>query len=449
MLTVPRYALSFQTQTDDSVTLPAVLDRCITQGQSVLIITVQGDLLLWTFLRGVAQIETSTMPQNHEAYCGPSKSRMIPSPPLTRQQVRQSTFMFHPQDTQVFFMTTFGETDPGWILVSEFRDRLCSRVFTYSFTSPMEMITRKSSTWDKLKDYDGILEPSRNPDLMAKKADAHGTYMLLKFRGRIDGTYRLIYVMFNTLTTSFSGRNFEPPLGYDHRSGEPALVWNGQLCLHASRHRPSHPEASYPSPLLVLQSLKTGTSPKEERPGTQWEKDQPEKVTHREDKQDELELRGIQEETLTSTMMQQSETYRTPAVPKKDIVRYQDIARAYPLATDFHSKSGLLYMCSFYGGECSSDGPHVTDCTRCPPVPPSGETVAPRIQLARFPINYFSQGGGEAWQYVQPEAIFGDDDFLIVVTAGDLYTVFAVDPDRKMAKALSSDDSRDIMDIRA
>ncbi|ROW03995.1 hypothetical protein VSDG_00867 [Cytospora chrysosperma] len=171
-------------------------------------------------------------------------------------------------------------------------------------------------------------------------------------------------------------------------------------------------------------------------------------VTHKKDELDELELRGIQEQMLRSTMMQQPETFRTPTAPKKDIVRYQDIARAYPNATDFHYRSGLLYMCSFYGGECNSADPHVTGCTRKPPAPPSGGDIAPRTQLSCFPLNYFPHGGDGDWQDIQPEAIFGDDDFLIVVTARGLCTVFALDPDRAMAKALTEipGGSEDIID---
>lgn len=442
------YARNFLTQTDDSVTLPAALDRCITHGQSVLIITVQGDLLLWTFLREVVQIDTSTQPQDQEAYCGPAKYPFDPCPSLTRQDVRQSKFIFHPEDANIFFIATVHVSDSGWTRVSEFRDKLCSRIFTYNFASPIEMITHTSSTWDRLTDYDGIWKPPLSPDLTAKKADAHGTYMLWEVRARIDDTNRLIYVMFNTLSTSFSARSFETPSKCDYLPGEPALVWNGQLCLHDRHLRTSSAQACHSNPLLVLQSLKPATLPREDRLGTQREKDQSEMVTNKKDKLDELELRVVWKEMLTSTMMQQPETFRTPVAPKKDIVRYQDIARAYPYATDFHYRLGLLYMCSFYGGECNSADPHVTGCTRKPLAPPSGGDIAPRTQLSCFPLNHFPHRGDEDWQDIQPEAIFGDDDFLIVVTARGLCTVFALDPDRAMAKALTEipGGSADIMD---
>ncbi|KUI60650.1 hypothetical protein VP1G_11188 [Cytospora mali] len=121
--------------------------------------------------------------------------------------------------------------------------------------------------------------------------------------------------------------------------------------------------------------------------------------------------------------------------PIKGIVRYQDISRAYPHAADFHSESGLLYMCSFYGGECSFNDPH-TDCTWYSPATQSDDIFAPKIR----PTRYFSYGIGpgddEVWKDVEAEAIFGDDEFLIVITTRGLYTVFAVDGDRGMAKAL-------------
>ncbi|ROW06525.1 hypothetical protein VMCG_04295 [Cytospora schulzeri] len=422
------YAWNHQTQTNDSVTLPATLARCMTQGQSVLMVTVQGELFLWTFQRGVAQVDLSTMPQDREAYCGPSMPPQIPSPPLTKGSVQGATYFFHRLDTQVFFMATYDDDeDPDWIYVYEFRGKLCSRVFTYSFASPIEIITRESSTWDKLGVCDDRFESSAFPDLMAKKADAHGTYVLLVLRGRLDGHLRHLYVMFNTLGTTFSSRLFEPPPDYISRLGDPALVWNGQLYLNAVQLGTLQDQASYPSPLLVLQSLKAGAPPKEMWHITQWKEDQP-KVTPSSIKKDELQLRSIQEQMLTSSLMQQPEACRTSSTPKKDIVRYQDISQAYPHATDIQSYlSGMSYMFSFYGGECSSTGPHTAHCKRSSPATLSGE----------LPFNYVSHTGNEPWRPMHAKAIFGDDDFVVVVSPQeDLYTIFAVDPDRKMAKAL-------------
>lgn len=246
--------------------------------------------------------------------------------------------------------------------------------------------------------------------------------------------------MFNTLSTSFSTQTFEPPTGYES-SGEPPLIWNGQLYVNVPHISTSLPHTFYPSPVLVLQAFNAEATLKGKRTSIQWEENTS-KATPREQRQDELQLREIQGEMLTSSVVQQPETYRTSSAPKKDVVRYQDISRAYPHATDSASYvSGLLYMVSFYGGECTSAGPHATKCTRYLPATPSGETAnASRVESARLPLNYVSHGGDDV--YVR--TIFGDDDFLIIVPVqGDFYTIFAVDPDRKMAKTLieESDDS--------
>lgn len=378
----------------------------------------------------MAEINTTEMPD------------LMPSSSLTRQQVRQSTQFFHPQDSQVFFIATFDETDSaGCLSVYEFRENLCTRIFTLNLECPIEVITHNCSSWNKLGLYDGTWESDHDPDLGAKRADAHGTYHLLEFRERLEGT-QLIYFMFCAFSTSFSARIFEPPPGYDFRLGEPAFIWNGQLYLNASRHSVPYSQILHPSPLLVLQSVEAGTSHRRKRPSTQW-------------KEDERQLSAVQEEMLTSALMPHPGPCRflyghaeKPPTPKKDIVRYQDISRAYPHATDFHSESGLLYMFSLHEGDCTAAGPHNKGCTWYLPAASPERTAAAGTGSLRNPVNCFAHGDDEGWEGAEAEAIFGDDDFLIVVSTQDSYTVFAVDADRKMAKALieGPNDSEDVMD---
>lgn len=400
----------------------------------MIIVTVQGDLLLWRFQGGVTQIDASTMPQDQRSYYGPTEPSLVPSPPLTPEDVRNSTQFFHPKDERVFFLATYHEKDPDWICVYLFRDNTCSRVFTYSFTCPFEMITRESSSWETLGVYDGRMENS-HAHLAAKKSDSHGTQVLLRLRGKLDGVYRHIYVMFNALNTEFSARMFEPPPGYE-TAGEPPLLWNEQLYVSASNLSTSLPHTFYPSPVLVLRPSKTEPPLQAERTGTQCGEIKPTKVTPWEQSRDELELREIQEELLTSSVMQQPVTCRTSAAPpKKDMVRNQDIVRAYPhVAESCSYVEGLHYMCSFYGDECTSAGPHDPKCTRCLSAAPSwGNGNASAAEPARGPLNHVGRGGNG----VLVGTIYADDDFMTIVPlSGTFYTIFAVDPDRKMAKAL-------------
>lgn len=443
LMAVPRHAWNHQTQTTCNIMLPATLDECITHGQSVLIATVQGDLLLWTFSHGVVQVDINTIPLDREENHGPAEHSSVPIPPLTQEdlQLRQATYFLHPRDEQVFFVATYHEMDPDWICVYEFTGKTCSRVFRYSFSCPFEIVTRGSSSWETLGVYHGRLEKS-HAHFAAKTADSHGTHVLLGLRGRLDGTYRHIYVTFNTLTKTFSAQMFEPPPGYESLSGEPPLVWNGQLCVNVSHLSTSLPHTFYPSPVLVLQPSRTETPLGGKRTSAQWGVTKPKKAASWKQREDELRLREIQEEMLTSSVMQQPDTHPMFSTPKKDVVRHQDVLRAFPRATDAYSYvSGLLYMFSFYGDQCTSAGPHATNCTRCLPATPSGGTVASsRMESKQLPLNYVSHGGDD----VQVRTIFADDDFMVIVPVrGDFYTIFAVDPDRRMAKALieSSDET--------
>ncbi|KUI73892.1 hypothetical protein VM1G_09407 [Cytospora mali] len=145
-------------------------------------------------------------------------------------------------------------------------------------------------------------------------------------------------------------------------------------------------------------------------------------------------LRGlVQIDTAARPKNQQA--HREMPAPIMGIVRYQDISRAYPHAADFVSESGLLYMCSFYGGGCSFNSSH-TDCTWYSPAAQSNDVFTPKIRSTRHYGYDSGPGDDEAWKSIEAEAIFGDDEFLILITNRGLYTVFAVDADRGMAKVL-------------
>ncbi|KAK7748089.1 hypothetical protein SLS53_001341 [Cytospora paraplurivora] len=345
-----RYARDFKTQTDDSVNLPASLEECVTQGRSVIITTKQGGLLLWTFLCGMVQIDTNSMPRNPEAYYGAPEGQPVPIRPLTTREVRRSGNFFHPEDSKVFFLATDDEGKLGCLRVYEFRNMLCSRVFTYNVAHIFEM-----------PPYEAWVRTT----VAAEKVDAHGTYALLGFQGKLDGIPQIIHVVFNTLSTSFSTLSFAPCPEF----GAPNTLWNDTAIYF---------------------------------------------------KEEQDELRAMQEEILTDASKHQRRHDRTingyagQTPTPRDIVRYQDLSREYPHATDFHDEWGLLYTCSFFKG-------------------------ADRRQL---------HGTSFSFSY---DRLFCDDDFLIVVSYYGVYTVFAVDADRKMSKAWLQGlvDSQDKMDTRA
>ncbi|ROV95785.1 hypothetical protein VPNG_08777 [Cytospora leucostoma] len=366
------YARDFGTQTDDSVNLPASLEKCVTQGRSVIITTKQGDLLLWTFLSGMVQMDTNTMPRNPEAYRGPPQGQTVPIRPLTTREVRRSSNFFHPEDSKVSFLATQNDEE---LRVYEFRNMLCSRIFTYNAEHIFE-----------IPPYGAWVTSA----VAAEKVDAHGTYALLSFHGKVDGVLRIIYVVYNTLATSFSTLSFAPC----PERGVPNTLWNGQLYLHAGDH-------PHESRLCVLQSVEAAVPLKCKRRSAKSVEEVLDTAVYFKKAQDEL--RTMQDEILTGASKNQrhdrtinGDAGQTP-IPR-DIVRYQDLSREYPHATDFHDDWGLLYTCSFFKG-------------------------ADRRQL---------HGTSFSFSYDQ---LFADDDFLIVVSHYGVYTVFAVDADGKLSKA--------------
>ncbi|KAJ0124880.1 hypothetical protein J7T55_006223 [Diaporthe amygdali] len=374
------YAWDVRSQAVDRVTLQNAPYKCFTRYRSVVIVTKSGDLLLWSFGHGLTDIDTA-MPQNEGSYGGPAKPDQIPRAPLSTFEIHDSKVMFHPRDEDVFYLATFEERNisPDDFLllwVYEFKSTRCHRIFICR-------VPRVEFCWAALR------------------ADAHGTYHLLNQQVKTDSGGQLSCITFNTLSNSFGHLLFQTPFDTDL---DVSFVWNNHLIF---RHFATVFSDTRPCPLVANEAL-----------------------------------RGATENMITSATC--AGTVRSPfspakplqaafdtleqGTPKNDIARIQDIAQRYPLISDLGAATNLSYTLSFYGGQCNWEGLHVRDCPRSSDPPP--------LEQHLYPINYFDHNALQQNDSGKSMVVFCDDDFLVVVTNPDLYTVFAVDEDGKIAEAM-------------
>lgn len=386
-----RYAWDLVSRAFDRVTLQSPPNACFTKYRSAVIVTESGGLLLWSFGHGLANIDLA-MPKDEAKYRGPAKPKQIPRTPLSYYERRFAKVIFHPRDEDVFFVATIDdrifEPDVYVLLwVYEFSNKRCCRIFTYE-------VPPERRHWN---------------DFGVQEVDAHGTYQLLEQDNPTDDFYHMSCVTFNTISKSFGALRFQTPV---KARREVSLVWNGHLVLGGAS-----PEKSTvrPRPLVAL-----GQPPNPHRLQTGSD------IVFMSETPD-----SAMENGMTSVAYQGSSVIDVPraaieaseqGTPKYDVIRAPDVS---PSTSCIGAGIGLRYMLSFFGGQCNWEGFHARDCSSSSGLQPSDGPL--------YPLNYFGQGefsyswGGGA------SAIFGDDDFLLVVNSKNYYTVFAVDEDGKIA----------------
>lgn len=399
-----RYAWDLISHAFDRVTLQNPPYRCFTRYRSVVIVTHSGELLLWSFGHGLANIDMA-MPQDEGEYRGPEKPEQTPRVPLSAYEIQNSRVIFHPRDEDVFFMATFDERvlnpDVSLLLwVYEFREKRCCRVFTYG-------VPPERRHWIVFGD---------------QKVDAHGTYQLLEQEQHGDDGVRVSGFTFNTVSKSFRALRFHEPITANRdpitASREVSLVWNDHLVLAQAMPEKSRVR---PCPLMVIgrpphpHGLAAGSdiALESQTPGRAME----------------TMMTSVSREFVDSNEARAAIEASEQGNPKHDVIRARDVSH---LTSDIGAGIGLRYMLSFFGGHCNWEGFHARDCPRSSGLQYSDGRL--------YPINYFAQSVAQSAQNRLPGdwgghalAIFGDDDFLVVINSNDYYTVFAVDEDGKIA----------------
>lgn len=375
---IVRYAWDLRSRAVDRVTLQNLPSKCFTRHYTVVIVSQSGELLLWSFGRGVANIDTA-VPQ-HEDYRGLARQRYLLRRPLSNFELHNLAVLFHPTDQDVFFLATFDDRrlHPGDLWVCEFRNKRCCRIFTYT------------------------VPPERHLSVIfrARMIDSHGTYQLLEHEAPNENGVQLSGVTFNTISKSFRASIFQAP---DDSESEKCLIWNDQLVL-----RYADPEASNirRCPLLVIGPPPSPGSPKavsDAVPGDQSLKRAMESMMTF-----GASLGIFENNVVTSNQLRTMIPALEQGKPKHDIIRSPGISDSIP---GLCSAVGLRYVLLFFGGQCNWGGEHIRDC------PGASGLPSP---------------------FTGAEAILGDDDFLVIVTDRNYYTVYAVDEDGRIGEAMRS-----------
>lgn len=380
--------------------------RCFTKYRSIVIVTQSGELLLWSFGHGLTKIDM-TMPQGESDNRGTAEPEQTHRAPLSAFEIQNSRVMFHPRDEEVFFMATFDDRslkpeESLLLWVYEVRNKQCCRAFTYSV--PPEK--RHYIIFD------------------AQKIDAHGTYQLLTQDNPNDDGIHISCVTFNTMSKSFGISRFQAPRDTDRGI---SLVWNNQLIL---RHYDPLESRLRPSSLLAIGQLP-------EHRGSRLAPDVTDKGRALESAVESLVMSVLSPKVLDTNVisiqqLQMAIAASKRARPKDDVVRAPDISPFMPGLSA--AVVGLRYVLSLFGDRCNWKGPHVRACPQCPDPTTSERPL--------FPINECFRSSLAERQGGRVVAILGDDEFLVVVTNQDYYTVFAVDEDGKIAEAMRDESTR-------
>lgn len=392
---VIRYAWDLVSHAVDRVTMQNPPYRCFTRYRSVVVATQSGQLLLWSFGHGLANIDLA-VPQDEFQYRGPAKPEDIPRAPFSSYDIRNSRIMFHPREENVFFVATFDERvfqpDEALLLwVHEFRNRRCCRVFTYP-------VAPERREWIYFT---------------AREIDANGTYQLLGHETPTDDGFQLSCVTFNTISGSFGALTFQAPITVDR---DICFIWNEHLMLRQSDL--TDPWV-LPCPLVAL-----GQPPNPLGLEAGWdvvyERQKPEKAMK------SMMPSVVWPKPVDSNALGTSVEVPERRKPMFDVIRTPDIS---PSTSCIGANVGLRYMLSTFGSQCNWEGLHVRDCPRSPGLQSSNGQL--------HPINYFAQDSSPRDFGGTAAAVLGDDGFLVVVVnSEDYYTVFAVDEDGKIAEAM-------------
>lgn len=326
--------------------------------------------------------------------------------------------IFHPTDQETFFLVDYPLSRT---VISVHELRLIDGKYQPCRTLTYDILQHTSAR--DIHQYDS--------NLKIRQADARGTFQLLELNYTGSGTQgRLEYVMFNTLTASFSVQVYETPTrylstAYMHEiqgQAEGSCVWEGQLILCCSTGKNRYSSSGALDPVLIgLDQRKTASFSNQDLASEY-----------------RLAQVGDWHSILAAALGSEGDTLR-------DIVRYQDIQKQCPTSPNYHEAFGLQYVCSLPERACTYIGSHQASCWAYQPASPSSSSVplpaaSSEGSATHYPgINHNHHlrdiDGFQGTRMVV--AIYADDNFVVVFTP-HLYTVFCVDADGKLAESMMS-----------
>lgn len=341
---------------------------------------------MWESLSRLIEIDTTRPPEQ-----GLRPKRMLAenvghhNPPL----------FFHPTDRTTFFVSCLCGQPPITLRVYEFklrnREYRSSRSFSYDL-KPHLLSRREVSSRTRLLDRHDI-----------RKADARGTFELLRIELTIDVNYgrpcHVQCITFNALTTLFSMEVYQSPSCWSADLPERSCIWAGQLVhpwLGSSGFNPS-------PALVVLNQCKSFRSLVE---ASLYPPDQ--------------EFNRVMDDILEGAAGGKSSS----GLVTCEVVRQRDIKKANPTAPDCHSVYGFQYVLSLRGNSCTCTENHKPSCQS------SHLNKMPSMDTpTHYPLNHAAciSQSGDYRDICTATTVFADDDFLVVVTNWDTYTVFSVD----------------------
>lgn len=370
---------------------------CVSQNGTVLVVTRDRQLFIWDSLSRLVEIDT-TVPDYH-AELLPSS---VEQPP--RMMSRHLSpgddppLFFHPSDPGTFFVVAVWPGVPGLLIVYQFK--LVDRQYVLSqfFSFDIENFAFADSAQSR-EDASYSLE--------VRKADAHGTFRLLKVDlSATRGRDRFKFLLFNVFTLGFSVVEYNSPhSGFQHEYSESMALclWAGQLILSYDTL-----VSDRSAMMMIALNPTKAPSPRASDHGF-WS-------------------------TMRHKLFMASEQEQEADPTRRDIISHHIKTIDNAIWPNYHSVYGVQYASSLCLKHCTHSGDHEPPCRRY-----RSDSCASADPQA---LTHVKQGWDEPWSGLfgptEMVKIYSDDDYLVAVTSERNYTVFAVDPDGKWPAPIHS-----------
>ncbi|KAI0179869.1 hypothetical protein GGR52DRAFT_216125 [Hypoxylon sp. FL1284] len=214
-----------------STKVPEEVARCVTEGETALIITRYADIFLWKFGQEPRHIEATGCyekgllgtAQLHEFTPGHYMSHNPFSHLLHSDTLLD--FIVSPTEENVFFIITFTCTPPRELCIHEIRGG--KRVKTYNFEQSMwadlamDSVGVTNLRWEKVDSYGGycLIQTRSNPSPDVSPATSRPS--------RCSQRGNLVSVYFNIYTRTFTTPHYHQEEVLNHQSGY--QIWNSRM----------------------------------------------------------------------------------------------------------------------------------------------------------------------------------------------------------------------------
>lgn len=382
-------------------TLPNAATRCITQGDRVLIIVRDHLLFVWESLNRLVEVDTAVPQEQAKPSPGSEPSSQPPCIKVDAGGEECVPPLFFGADQNTFFCV---QVQADRLSASQQPERVLT---IYEFQRcPLDNKYKASRSFCHGLGVGG----SKSVWAEIREVDACGTFQVLVLQTKpvVDQAHQVRYILFNTLTTSFSVVTYQSLYVIPEPTIKSSALWEGQLVHPWFRH----PGEEHPLPTLV--ALDPGAT------------------THTSSLIDPtlsyVAQGGIPGVTRDSKIWPKS--YR------RDVVRDGAVDEESTGLPVYGSVRGFQHALSFQTVRpCTYPGAHHPSCPahnlECI-LSATSRTVSPLERCGGQSDNLGSPRGLTAVR------VYADEEFLVVVTNGDTYTVFCVDPDGEVAEAVEN-----------